>query len=53
MPEMMTIGERNFNFFKLGGAIYGYLRKDDDLSRRLKGPLPRDSGANEPTPDED
>ena len=53
MPEMMTIGERNFNFLKLGGAMYGYIRQDDDLLRRFKGPLPRGNSAHEPIPDED
>ena len=52
VPEMMEIGERNFNLLKLASGAQGYRRKYDDLPRRLKEPLPRGNSADEPIPDE-
>ncbi|MGQ9602046.1 MAG: aldehyde ferredoxin oxidoreductase family protein [Candidatus Bipolaricaulia bacterium] len=50
--EMLRIGERNFNLLKILAARAGYTRRDDDLPRRLKGPLPRGASAGRPIPDD-
>ena len=50
--EMLRIGERNFNLMKLLAARAGYTRRDDDLPKRLKEPLPRGASAGRPIPDE-
>ncbi|MBN2016077.1 aldehyde ferredoxin oxidoreductase family protein, partial [Candidatus Dojkabacteria bacterium] len=52
VPEMLLIGERNFNMLKLAAAQQGYTRKDDDLPERLKEALPRGNSAGDPIPDD-
>jgi aldehyde:ferredoxin oxidoreductase len=52
VPEMLLIGERNYNLLKIGAAINGYSRKDDDLPVRLKQALPHGNSANDPIPTE-
>ena len=52
VPEMLLTGERNYNLLKIGAAIHGYSRKDDDLPTRMKQPLPEGNSANDPIPDE-
>lgn len=50
--EMLRIGERNFNLLKILAARAGYTRRDDDLPRRLKRPLPRGASAGRPIPND-
>jgi aldehyde:ferredoxin oxidoreductase len=52
VPEMLLIGERNYNLLKIGAARHGYTRKDDDLPDRLKQPLPHGNSSNDPIPTE-
>jgi len=52
VQEMLRIGERNFNLMKLLAALAGYTRRDDDLPKRLKEPLPRGASAGRPIPDD-
>ncbi|MCR4403943.1 MAG: aldehyde ferredoxin oxidoreductase family protein [Candidatus Acetothermia bacterium] len=50
--EMLLIGERNYNLLKILAARAGYTRRDDDLPRRLKGPLPRGASSGRPIPND-
>jgi aldehyde:ferredoxin oxidoreductase len=52
VTEMLLIGERNYNLLKIGAALHGYTRKDDDLPERLKRALPRGNSADDPIPTE-
>ena len=52
VPEMLLIGERNYNLLKIGAALHGYSRKDDDLPTRMKQPLAEGNSANDPISDE-
>lgn len=52
VPEMLLIGERNFNMLKLAAARQGYTRNDDDLPARLREPLPRGNSAHEAIPED-
>ncbi|HBY56397.1 MAG TPA: aldehyde ferredoxin oxidoreductase [Candidatus Atribacteria bacterium] len=50
VPEMLLIGERNFNMLKIAAAWVGYTQKDDDLPNRLKEALPSGNSAGDPIP---
>jgi aldehyde:ferredoxin oxidoreductase len=52
VPEMLAIGERNFNLLKIAAAINGYDRTHDGLPKRLQEPLPRGNSAGAPIPEE-
>lgn len=53
VKEMLKIGERNYLLLRIAAVREGYDKEDDDLTKRLKEPLPRGPSADEPIPDED
>ncbi len=51
--EMLTIGERNYLLLRIAAVREGYGKSEDDLTKRLKQPLPQGASRDEPIPDRD